>query len=298
MSEKLSKLVREPLVHFLVLGGLIYLAYGWLGADDEGPDENTISITSADVQMLTDQWTRLWQRPPTEEELQGVIRDWVRTQVLYKEAIAMGLDQGDLVIERRLAQKLELLAKGLITPEEPTDDVLMAWYEKNIDDFTDPTLYTMTQVFFDPDQRDAATIEEADATLAELRAMDEIPADLSAYGDRFLMLQNYYPRRTELELRKAFGSGFTQQVIELEPGEWHGPVLSGYGTHLVYVSLVEVPESPAFADVRELVRDAWAAEQVEELSERFVEDIVARYNIEVEETEVALTIPGQGTQEN
>lgn len=204
----------------------------------------------------------------------------------------MGLDQGDLVIERRLAQKLELLAKGLITPEEPSDEVLVAWYEENIEDFTNPALYTITQVFFDPDRRDAATLDDAEAALTELRSLDSIPADLSAYGDRFLMLQAYYSRQTELELRKAFGTGFTEQVVALPPGEWQGPVLSGYGTHLVYVHVVERPASPAFADVRGLVRDAWTAEQVEELSERFVGDIVSRYQIEVEETTMPLTASG------
>ena len=205
----------------------------------------------------------------------------------------MGLDQGDIVIERRLAQKLELLAKGLITPEEPSDEVLLAWYEDNKADFTDPDLYTITQVFFDPDQRAEATLDDAQAALETLQALDGVPDDMTPYGDRFLMLQGYYPSRTELEIRKAFGTGFADQVIVLEPGQWHGPILSGYGTHIVYVHEVIRATSPDFEVVRETVREVWTAEQVEQLSERFIADIVARYDIEVEETEIPLAVPRQ-----
>lgn len=293
MPKRLSKLLREPLVHFLLLSAGIYVLYGWLGEEDSGEDEYKITVSSADIQALSDQWTRLWQRPPTEEELRGVVRDWVRTRVLYQEAIAMGLDQGDIVIERRLAQKLELLAKGLITPEEPSDEELLAWYENNKADFTDPDLYTITQAFFDPDQRGETTLDDAAAALEALQAMDGVPDDMTPYGDRFLMLQGYYPSRTELEIRKAFGTGFTDQVIVLEPGQWHGPILSGYGTHLVYVHEVIRATSPDFEVVRDTVREVWTAEQVEQLSERFIEDIVARYDIEVEETAVPLTVPRQ-----
>ena len=126
--EQLKKLLRDPLVHFLLIGACIYAAYGLL--ETESPDEysRTVTITSGEIQALTDQWTRLYSRQPTREELGGLIDNHVRTQILYREAKAMGLDKQDMVIERRLAQKIELLSRSLVVPEEPTDEALAAWY--------------------------------------------------------------------------------------------------------------------------------------------------------------------------
>ena len=130
MFDKLKQLAREPLVHFLCIGAIIYGLYALSAAEDGSENERQITITAGEVKALTDQWTRLWNRPPTSEEFSGIIRGHVRRQILYREAMAMGLDQGDIVIQRRLAQKVELLAQGLNTPAEPTEEVLVAWYEE------------------------------------------------------------------------------------------------------------------------------------------------------------------------
>lgn len=293
MIEKLKAWAREPLVHFLLIGVLIYALFALFAGDSGSDDERTITVTAGDIQALTDQWTRVWRRPPTEEELARILRDHVRVQILYREAVAMGLDKGDTVIERRLAQKVELLAQSLVAPEEPTDEVLQAWYAENAERFRQPDVYTVTHVFFDPDKRDATTLDDAKALLAQFKASEEPPTDVTDYGDRF-MLQNYYPNRSEIELRKLFGSGFTDQIIKLEPGIWHGPILSGYGTHLVLVNDKTVATQPPFDVVREQVREMWLREQVNELSERFIDNLVSRYDIVVEETAVPLTIPGSG----
>ena len=293
MIEKLKAWAREPLVHFLLIGVLIYALFGILAGDSGSDDERTITVTSGDIQALTDQWTRVWRRPPTEDELTRILREHVRTRILYREAVAMGLDKGDTVIERRLAQKVELMAQSLVAPEEPTDEVLWAWYTENAERFRQPDLYTITHVFFNPDRREATALDDAKSLLAQFRASNEPPTDVANYGDRF-MLQNYYPDRSEIELRKLFGTGFTEQVIRLEPGIWHGPILSGYGTHLVLVNDKTVAAQPPFDVVREQVREMWLREQVNELSERFIENLVSRHDIVVEETEVPLTIPGSG----
>ena len=294
LIEKLKRLAREPLIHFLLIAGGIYALYGIYSGGEDSDNERTVTVTSGEIQALTDQWTRLWNRPPTREELTGVIRDHVRTQILYREAVAMGLDDGDTVIERRLAQKVELLAQGLITPEDPSDEELKDWYAANSDRFKQPDLYTVTHIFFDPDKREETTLDDAKAALDELNALDELPAGYSGYGDRF-MLQNYYPSRSELELRKLFGSGFVERVVELQPGIWHGPVLSGYGTHLVMVNDIMLAPQPIYQGIEEQLKEAWMAEQITELSERFINTLISRYEIVVEETEVPITVPGSGT---
>lgn len=295
-KDRFLRLARDPLIHFLVIGAGIYAAYGLLQGEPVAENARTVTVTQGEIQALTDQWTRLWSRPPTEEELAGVMRDHVRTRILYLEARAMGLDQQDTVIERRLAQKVELLSRSLVTPQEPTDEVLATWYAENTERFRPPDTFTITQVFFDPDLRGDSTLDDAQAALGALRDLTEVPADLEDYGDRSLV-QSYYPGRTELELRKALGSGFAGQVTALAPGQWHGPVLSGFGTHLVYVHGVTRATDPALADIREQVREEWMLEQVNELSERFIAALMERYEVVVEETPVSLTVPQPGPAE-
>ena len=294
MIGKLKKLLREPLVHFLLASAGIYGLYlGVAGGSDEG-DERTITVSAAEVSALREQWIRIWQRQPTEEELDEIISGSVRTQVLYREAVAMGLEQGDVVVERRLAQRLEMLAKSLMAPEEPSEEELRAWFTENEDKFREPDRYSIVQVYFDPDRRDAATLDDARAAFEELQSMERIPADIASYGDR-LMSKNYYENQTELDLRKSFGSGFVEQVIELEPGLWHGPILSGYGTHLVYVTEVTRAPIPDYNTFAEQVREGWAAEKVEELGEQFVDNLIAKYEITIEATDGPVTLPGATT---
>ncbi len=292
LLDKFKKLAREPLIHFLLIGAGIYGIYGlYTGGGEDGDSERTVTVTSGEIQSLSDQWMRLWSRAPTNEELAGVIRSHVRTQILYREAVAMGLDDGDTVIERRLAQKVEFLAQSLITPKEPSDEELTIWYTANPDRFKQPDLYTLTHIFFAPDKREETTLDDAKLALDELYALDELPPDYSGYGDRF-MLRYYFENRSELELRKLFGSGFVEQMVELEPGGWHGPVLSGYGTHLVLVNDVMLAPQPAYEDIKEQIKEEWTAEQITELSERFIENLISRYEVVVEETEAPITIPG------
>ena len=286
--------LKDPLIHFLLIGACIYGAYGLFAGEAADDEARTVTLTQGDIQALTDQWTRLWNRPPTEQELAGVMRNHVRTQILYREAKAMGLERGDTVIERRLAQKVELLSRGLVTPPEPSDEQLASWYAQNGEQFRQADSYTLNQVFFDPDQRGDATLDDARTTLATLQALGELPEALDGYGDSS-MLQNYYPGRTELEIRKTFGSGFAEQVITLEPRQWHGPILSGFGAHLVYIDSVTRAAQPELADIREQVSEAWMLEQVNTLSEQFIDELLSRYEIVVEETSVAMTVPPEAT---
>ena len=293
--DQLKKLLRDPLIHFLVIGALIYAGYGLLDTDSDMEDTRTINISSGEIEALSDQWSRLWNRPPTEAELAGILRKHVRTQILYREAKAMGLDAQDTVIERRLAQKVELLSRSLVVPAEPSDEVLANWYSENTDRFRTADTYTLSQVFFDPDKRDDATLDDAQAALELLEGQASVPRDLSEYGDNS-MLKNYYAGRSELDVRKTFGGGFTEKVIALSPGQWHGPILSGFGTHLVYLHGVTRQQAPALADIKSQVRDAWMEEQIETLSARFLDELVSRYEVVVEETSVATTLPQKAAE--
>jgi peptidyl-prolyl cis-trans isomerase C len=291
----LKKLARDPLVHFLLIGVLIYGAYGLFEGDSAEEDVRTITVTEGEIRALTDQWTRVWSRPPTESEISGTLRSYVRTRILYREAVAMGLDSNDQVIERRLAQKVELLSRGLVTPKPPGDEVLASWYAENGEPFREPDTYTITQLFFDPDRRDDA-VTDAESALSQLQILEGMPEDITRYGENSI-LGRYYSGRDELELRKLFGSGFVDQIVRLEPGSWHGPVLSGYGVHLVYVHDVVKPQALALEDIREKVQEAWMLEQVDELSALFIDELIARYEVVVEEAQVPMTVPPKRTGE-
>ena len=162
----------------------------------------------------------------------------------------MGLDTGDVVIERRLAQKLERMAKALITPPEPSEEELRTWYAEHPDHFKRPDLYSFAQIYFSPDERGSAAADDARKALETIRALGPAPPDLRGYGDR-LMLRTAYQNVPQAEIARLFGSGFARAVIELEPGVFHGPIESGHGVHLVRLDEVILSPPPPFDSVRD-----------------------------------------------
>jgi len=276
------KLLREPLVHFMFIGAAIYLLYGVFAEPVPEADDKTIVVTAGEVEWMQTAWQKRWNRPPTAEEFDGLIQQYIKETVLYREALTMGLNKHDMVIRRRLAQKLEFLAKDLVALTPPTDEELQAYFDEHQERYQEPVLYTFTQVFIDPDKRDDTTLDDAEAIKANLIAQGDAVDDPGALGDDF-MLQNYYPEKDVVEIQKLFGSGFTESLAELSPGQWHGPVLSGYGVHLVYISSVSEPPAPVLADVREQVVRDWEMERGEELNDKFYASLRDQYTVIIEE---------------
>ncbi len=286
LINTIRQLTREPLFHFLLIGAGIYGAYALYGTPDEGIANNTIVVDAGRIDLFISAWEQRWNRPPTEQELNGLINQFIREDILYREAVGMGLDKDDPITRRRMAQKLEFLTRDIASLKEPLDGELESYFEDNKDKFQDPDLITFSHVFIDPDKRGDETLDDAALLLSELQAAGSSDINVSGLGDRF-MLQNYYPQKTELEIRKQFGSGFSAAVMQLEPGQWHGPVLSGYGTHLVYVDALEKAPAPVFADVKDSVFENWQAQQQEEFNEEFFESLKSRYEIVIETAPLA-----------
>jgi hypothetical protein len=282
---------REPLVHFLLIGTVAFLLLEQLAESEGRDDERAVFVSASDVNAMIDQWQRAWMRPPTDEEFAHIIRAHVRTKVLYKEALAMGLDAGDTAIEQRLAQKVELLARSLNTPSKPTDDVLRAWYAENAGLFKQPDLYSVAQVFFDPGVRAASVQDDARVAMAQLEGAGEVPPDFASYGDRSTQ-PNRLDQYTELELRRLFGSQLADEVVALEPGRWHGPLMSAYGMHLVWVNEVRRFPPPSFEAVKVQAQEQWMAEQIEAMSERYVDELVSRYQVIVEPAQATTASSG------
>lgn len=276
------KLLREPLVHFMLIGAAIYLLYGVFAEQAPEADDKTIVVTAGEVEWMQTAWQKRWNRPPTAAEFDGLMQQYIRETVLYREALTMGLNKHDQVIRRRLAQKLEFLAKDLVALTPPGEEDLHSYFEEHKQRYQQPALYTFIQVFIDPDKRGDATLDDAQKIKAELIARGDEIDDAGSLGDSF-MLQNYYPQKDQIEIQKQFGSGFTESLMELTPGQWHGPVLSGYGVHLVYVQAVSEPPAPKFAEVRERVEQEWKSDKGEELNEQFYESLREQYSVVIEE---------------
>ena len=278
------KLLREPLVHFMFIGAVIYLLYGVFAEPVPEADDKTIVVTAGEVEWMQTAWQKRWNRPPTVAEFDGLMQQYIRETVLYREALTMGLNRHDQVIRRRLAQKLEFLARDLVALIPPTDEELQTYFDEHQDRYQEPVLYTFTQVFIDPDKRGDATLDDAEVIKTSLITKGDAIDDPGALGDDF-MLQNYYPEKDPVEIQKLFGSGFTESLVELSPGQWHGPVLSGYGVHLVYISSVNEPPPPDFATVRERVVQDWTTDKGEELNEKFYASLREQYTVVIEEPE-------------
>lgn len=270
------RLFKEPLVHFLLAGGLLFAVYSALNPDAAQEDTRLIEITPGTVQRLQDAWARQWRRPPTQEELDRLIEEHIREEVLYREAVALGLEQDDTIIRRRLAQKMEFLSEDIGTLAEPAESDLRAFFAERKVEFTEPARISFTHVYFSPDQRGAAAAADAELALAELQAADVI--DATDRGDRFLM-QSQYDRLTQRDAGQLFGGAFAEQVFELPVGRWSGPVESGFGWHLVRVSEQVAPREPVFEEVREDVSREFNYERQRVARDATYEALRSRYEV-------------------
>ena len=276
------KFLREPLLHFMLIGAAIYLLYAVFAEPAAEETDKTIIVSAGEIEWMNTVWQKRWSRAPTSEELDGLIKQYIKETVLYREALTMGLNKHDQVIRRRLAQKLEFLAKDLVALTPPTEEELQVYFTEHQEYYTEPTRFTFTQVFIDPDKRGDATLEDAEKIKATLIARGESIDDVSGTGDD-IMLQNYYLEKDQAEIQKQFGSGFAESLVELSPGQWHGPVLSGYGVHLVYVHSIVEPPAIVLEDVHERVTLDWETEKGIELNEQFYESLREQYTIIIEE---------------
>lgn len=275
-------LLREPLVHFLLIGMAFFLLYGAFSNTDPDQGARQVVVSAAEVQWMRANWQKRWGRAPTQQELDGLVQQFIRETVLSREAVALGLDQNDQVIRRRLAQKMAFIAKDLVSLTPPTDQDLQAYFDANHERYRTPARYTFSQLYIDPDRRGDTTLEDAEAIKVQLIAEGIGMRDPRAVGDDF-MLASYYPQKSPIEIQKQFGSGFTESLMALTPGQWHGPILSGYGAHLVYVARIAEASVPELSAVRDRVVADWTADQREALEERFYKELLDEYTIVVEQ---------------
>jgi peptidyl-prolyl cis-trans isomerase C len=275
----MKRLWREPLVHFLLIGSVLFAISSVM------PAGSAMTAASREIRLSYDELAQLvllfksqWRREPTAEEFNRLIEDKVQGEILYREALAMGLDKDDEIVRRRMAQKMQFLAEDVAAAREPTSAQLRAWYEKNRASFAQPPRVSFRHLYFSPDRRGARAREDAAQALAMLAGQPEDAKIAASLADHF-MFQDHYRDRAPDFLGKEFGPQFARAVATLPPASWQGPVESGFGWHLVFVDTVIPGRVPAFEEIEPDVRTAWLSEQKALAWQKAYEGMRAKYTV-------------------
>ena len=271
--------LREPLLHFLLLGALLFAVDAWRRPPERVGTGGEIVVSEARVRTLAQNFARTWQRPPTREELDGLVEAHVREEVMVREALALGLDRDDAIIRRRLQQKVEFVSDQAAALAAPTDAELEAYLAKNADAFRREPRVTFTQVYLDPGKRGAALPADA-ARLRERLTANAI--DPARGGDPLMLLEPRYDDVPQAEVARLFGEPFAAEIVRQAPGGWVGPLKSGYGAHLVKVEAVTPGGTPKLAEVRPAVEREWTNAKRRELAQDWYATLRAKYRISVQ----------------
>jgi peptidyl-prolyl cis-trans isomerase C len=241
MIDRLAPLLREPLVHFLIAGALIFALFGGAAND---PADRTITVSEAQIQGLASQWEATWQREPSPTEVDALIRDWIKDEVYTREAIRLGLDKDDIILRRRMRSKMEFLVAAQSESESPSDAALHDWLAAHKAKYiADPAL-----------SFDAVFVGGGDAAmiLAQLK-QGAAPGTL---GTR-LSVPSSLEATQAPEIDRQYGEGFAKQLAAQTLGNWEGPVNSGFGAHIVRVRKVSAGAVPPFAQIRQRLENDW-----------------------------------------
>lgn len=270
-----AKIWKEPLVHFLLIGAGLFLLFGATrGLTPEKP--NRIVIDAGQVAQLTANFERTWMRPPTETELSGLINGFVRDEVYYREALALGLDKNDLLIRRRMRQKLEFALADLSVEETPSDEVLQAFLQQHQDRYTIKPRVAFRHIYLNPDKHQNLTA--AAEKLLERLALGDPPERL---GDP-IMLDLSFALSTQAEIARQFGEAFAQEIFDLSTEEWAGPIYSGLGVHLVEITAREAGRVLSLDEVRSSVERDWLAQKRKEVKDMAYEKLLEGYEVIIE----------------
>ena len=268
-SQRLARLAREPLLHFLAAGLLLFGIYAWLGPGDDEP--RVVRITTTEVNWLKETWARQWQRPPTDAELRGLVTGYLKEALLAREAEEMGLAENDTIIRRRLAQKMEFLVQDTARLAEPGEAELRRFHAAHQARYMAPARTSFSQIYF-----------RSEAAAA--KGLEQLPAiDPDRLGDPSLLERDHADADMQA-ISSQFGDDFGRAVLGLEVGSWQGPLASPYGYHLVRVDVRQDSHARPFEEVRDQVLEDWHREQQARAGERFVADLLQKYDVIADES--------------
>jgi hypothetical protein len=269
----MHKIIREPLVHFALVGAALFVLYGLVNDSSSAGADNRIVVSAGRVEQVVAIFHKTWQRPPTAEELKNLIDDYVLEEIYFRQAVAMGIDRNDSVIRRRLRQKYEFLTDDMASALSPTDAQLAAYIEANQQTFREDASYTFSQVFLDPKETNNDRV--VSDTLAKLRSGEMRPQG-------FGLLPVDFEAAPARIIDRTFGSGFSQSLDELESGQWTGPVASGFGAHLILLQERVPGFVPELADIRPIAEREWANEKRIQSRDAINQQLLSGYEVTIE----------------
>jgi peptidyl-prolyl cis-trans isomerase C len=275
---RLRRLGREPLVQFLLFGVALFAIYRVVDPNNSASQSSRIVLTDDDLRQMTVTWRAQGRSTLTPQQMRSLIDQKVREEVLYREALAMGLDKDDTIVKRRLAQKMEFLAEDIASMRDPTEGELRGWFASNAARFTLPPRASFRHLYFSFDHRGQRARDDAAQVL---RGLVGKPGDWSgapALADPF-MYQDYYGDRSFDQLATEFGPPFAQSVVQLRSGSWQGPIESGYGWHLVWVDSITPSRVPAFEEIEDEIKAQWVSDQRVEVKREAFEAMRAHYTV-------------------
>ncbi|MDZ7669987.1 MAG: peptidyl-prolyl cis-trans isomerase [Gammaproteobacteria bacterium] len=270
MGHLVSRLLREPLLYFFIAGAALFLLNEGAGTDAD----RRIVVSEAERQRLSDQWQAQMGRTPTGSELDALVEQWIREEIYYREARAMGLDEDDIIIRRRLAQKLTFLTEDLATGRAPPQADLERYYQEHAERYTEPERYSFSHRYYSRDRRETA---ESDAR-ADLAALSETDAEELPQSDPF-MLQRRYAQRSQREIGELFGREFAAALSKVPTGRWQGPIRSAYGWHLVLLEQRLPARQLTFAEAAKQVATDYRQDQQRQANEALYQSLRERYEI-------------------
>jgi hypothetical protein len=273
----LSKLLREPLVHFVLIGAAVFGLYALVSGDDQEGARDRIVVTDGRVEQLAQVFAKTWQRPPSQEELRGLIDAYVKEEVYYREALKLGLDRDDTLIRRRMQQKMEFVTEPSDELLHADDAALQAFLDSHKAAFRVELRMAFEQVFLNPDRPGEAAPVRAKQTLEVLKASapGEIPPDV---GDPTL-LPTSMPLSALSNIARNFGDAFATNLTDLPKDEWAGPIKSPYGLHLVRVTKRLDGYDPKLAEICAAVEEEWRTQEREKFQQQAYDQLLGKYEV-------------------
>lgn len=264
------KVLKSPLVHFFALGGMIFAAFAVINDHPAPQRPDTITLTPQDAARLAQQFTAAWNRAPTPDELDGLMRSWVLEEANVREALAIGLDRGDAVIRQRLNLKMEFLAESSAAALEADDQTLQAYLDANPGSFLRPARLAFDQVLL--------PAEDRSEKVAAIRAALQAGADPLTMGGASL-LPTSVPMTPVTVINGVFGTDFHVLLANLPLGSWQGLVRSAYGEHLVRVTARADTTLPPLSEIRDRVEAEWRAAQAKAMRDASAQALLSRYTV-------------------
>ena len=273
------RILKDPFVQFLAAGGLVFLAYGFSNSAQDFEADQRIAIDGPTQDWIYSNFEKQFRRRPSRLEMGSLIQAFIEHEVKYREALAMGLDERDTIVRRRMMQKFDFLFGNAAADVVPEDGVLQDWYATHTDEFAIPATVSFKHVWFSPDNRGNDAAADAAEAREALRAGEERP------GDRFPFAV-VFDTANRAEVRNVMGPEFTQKVFEAPINEWSGPFESGLGHHVVRVTQKSRRESRPFEEVRDAVLQRWRDLESDLIQAELVARLIAGYDIVINEAAI------------